>query len=77
MEYSKYIFPIKGALDGTGTLVGNLFITAGHVVVGSKSPSVNIGDDSYNLTAENKIYLNSQLSALNSYEYQLLGSIRS
>ena len=62
MEYSKYIFPIKGALDGTGTLVGNLFITAGHVVVGSKSPSVNIGDDSYNLTAENKIYLDDNKS---------------
>ena len=62
MEYNKYIFPIKGALDGTGTLVGNLFITAGHVVFGSQSPSFNIGDDSYYLTAENKIYLDDNKS---------------
>ena len=57
MEYSNYIFPIKGALDGTGTLVGNLFITAGHVVIGSPSPSVYIGNESFFLTEENRIFL--------------------
>ena len=62
MEYNNYIFPIKGALDGTGSLVGNLFITAGHVVASFVSPSINIGEESIFLTEEKRIFFDENIS---------------
>lgn len=57
MDYSKYILPINGALEGTGVLVGNMLITAGHVVKGYATPNVMYLGTPYNLTSENKIFI--------------------
>ena len=62
MDYSKFILPIKGALDGTGVLVGDLFITAGHVVMAFSSPSVNIDGETHYLSSKNRIYINNNSS---------------
>lgn len=56
MNYSKYIFPIiSNDKDGFGVLVGNLFITAGHVLEESKKPYVKINGKSYPLYKENAL----------------------
>ena len=57
MDYSKYIFPINGAFEGTGVLVGSLFITAGHVVKGFNRPYVFISSKKYYLSQENNLFL--------------------
>ena len=49
MDYSKYIFPLDSTTDGSGVLVGNLFITAGHVIEMSTKPAVVIEGRSYPL----------------------------
>ena len=49
MDYKKYIFPIDSTTDGSGVLVGNLFITAGHVIKMSVKPAVTIDGKSYTL----------------------------
>lgn len=62
MDYSDFILPINGALEGTGVLVGNIFITAGHVVTGYETPFVIFSGNTYNLTSENKIYIDDNTS---------------
>lgn len=57
VDYDKYILPLNGSLEGTGVVVGNLFITAGHVVVGSAAPFIVISGASYNLTANNRLFI--------------------
>ena len=57
MNYDSYILPINGVLEGTGVLVGDLLITAGHVVVGGANPFVVISGESYHLTSDNTIYV--------------------
>ena len=57
VDYDKFILPLNGSLEGTGVLVGNLFITAGHVVVGSAEPFIVISGVSYYLTANNRIFI--------------------
>ena len=69
MDYRKYIFPINRALEGTGVLVGNLFITAGHVVEGSIEPSVSVDGENYRLTEQNRIVIETNPSKLsNGYD---------
>ena len=55
MDYSKYIFPIDSTTDGSGVLVGNLFITAGHVIEMSTKPAVVIDGKSYPLDKEDAL----------------------
>lgn len=55
-EYEKYILPINGDREGSGVLVGKLFITAGHVVVGCTDPSVYVFNERFSLTKENEIF---------------------
>ena len=55
-DFEQYIIPINGAREGTGVLVGNLFIIAGHVVAGFSNPSVFIFNNTYSLTSENRIF---------------------
>lgn len=62
MDYSKYILPINGALEGTGVLVGNMFITAGHVVADYAKPFVVFSGTTYNLTSDNKIFVDDNAS---------------
>ena len=57
MDYDKYILPLNGSLEGTGVLVGNLFITAGHVVVGCAGPFIVISGVSYYLSANKRIFI--------------------
>ena len=57
VDYDKYILPLNGSLEGTGVLVGDLFITAGHVVVGSAKPFIVISGVCYYLTANNRIFI--------------------
>lgn len=55
MDYKKYIFPINSTTDGSGVVVGDLFITAGHVIKDGIKPSVVINGKSYPLDKENAI----------------------
>ena len=55
MDYSKYIFPLDSTTDGSGVLVGNLFITAGHVIEMSIKPAVMIDGKSYPLDKEDAL----------------------
>lgn len=61
-DYGQYVIPINGAREGTGVLVGNLFITAGHVVAGFTKPSVFIFNNTYSLTSENRIFVDDNQS---------------
>lgn len=55
MDYKKYIFPINSTTDGSGVIVGDLFITAGHVIEDGIKPSVVINGKSYSLDKEDAI----------------------
>lgn len=70
MDYKNYILPINDANDGTGVLVGNYLITAGHVVKGCATPSVFISGQTYYLKSSNRVFLDDN-SSKNSEGYDL------
>lgn len=54
MDYRKYILPIIiNDCDGTCVLVGNMLVTAGHVVAGYENASVYIFGKEYKLDMRN------------------------
>ncbi len=56
MNYKQYIFPIDSNKDGSGVIVGDLFITAGHVIEDGIKPIVKINGTSYSLDKERAIF---------------------
>ncbi len=55
MDYKQYIFPIISTKDGSGVIVEDLFITAGHVIEDGIKPSVVINGKSFSLDKENAL----------------------
>lgn len=56
MNYKPYIFPIRSTTDGSGVIVGDLFITAGHVIEDGIIPVVVIMGKSYSLDKEKALF---------------------
>ena len=59
MDYSKYIFPLGSTIDGSGVIVGDLFITAGHVIENIINPNVYIDGILYDLNKEKALFIDS------------------